>query len=121
MTIVTESRHPGEMIVSEANGARSREQVTLASGNNLAAGTVLGVVTASGKYAAFDQDADDGTEAAAGVLYAAVDASGGDADAVVLVRDCEVDDGALGWPSDLEAGEKTTAVGELAALGIIVR
>jgi hypothetical protein len=121
MTTVTESRHPGEHILSEANGSRSRESGTLASGNNLAAGTVLGIITASGKYAVFDQDATDGTEAAAAILYAGVDASAADAECVVHKRDCEVDGAALTWPADIEAGEQTTAEGELAALGIIVR
>jgi hypothetical protein len=121
MTTVTESRHPGEHIVSEANGSRSREQAILASGNNLAAGTVLGVITASGKYAAFNQDGADGTQAAAGILYAAVDASAADANCVVTARDCEVDGAALTWPSDITAGEKDAAIADLNALGIIVR
>lgn len=47
MATYTEGRHTGEHIVSEANGARSREQGTLASGN-LAAGTVLGQITLAG-------------------------------------------------------------------------
>ncbi|MAT91384.1 MAG: head decoration protein [Halioglobus sp.] len=121
MTTFTEARHPGEHILSEANGALSREQVTLASGNNLAAGTVLGIITASGKYAVFDQDASDGTEEAAGVLYEAVDASGGDEDAVVHVRQCEVAGAALTWPGDITGPEQIAAEAELAALGIIVR
>jgi len=121
MTTVTESRHPGEHVVSEASGSRSREQVTLASGNNLAAGTVLGVVTSSGKYAVFDQDAVDGTGAAAAILYAAVDASAADAECVVHVRDCEIDGAALTWPADILDAERDTAIAALAALGIIVR
>ncbi len=47
MTSFTEPRYTGEHIVSEANGARSREEGTLDSGN-LAAGTVLGKITAAG-------------------------------------------------------------------------
>ncbi|MCW5648356.1 MAG: head decoration protein [Ramlibacter sp.] len=42
MTTFTEGRHAGEHIVSQASGTRSRDVVTLAMGNNLAAGTVLG-------------------------------------------------------------------------------
>jgi len=117
----TESRHPGEHIVSEANGALSREQGVLISGQNLAAGTVLGVITASGKYTAFDQDAATGEEVAAAVLYAAVDASAADADCVVHARQCEVMADALTWPSDLDAGELVSATIELESQGIIQR
>tara|TARA_R110000772_G_scaffold48089_4_gene109907 strand:+ start:86313 stop:86672 length:360 start_codon:yes stop_codon:yes gene_type:complete len=119
MSIVTESRHPGEHIVSEANGSRSREQGVLASGNNLPAGAVLGIV--GGEYVALDQDAETGAEDASAILYAAVDATSADAACVVHVRDCEVDGAALTWPSDIEAGEKTAAIAALSALGIIVR
>lgn len=121
MTILTEGQHTAEFIVSEANGARSRATGTLVSGEDLAAGTVLGVITASGKWTQFNQDAADGSETAAAVLYAAVDASGGDADAVAVVRDAEVNGAELVWPSDIEAGEKTDAIADLANVGVIVR
>lgn len=119
MGTVTESRHPGEHVVSEANGSRSREEGILTSGENLAAGTVL--ATVGGKYVALDQDADTGAEVATAILFAAVDASAGDAACLVNARDCEVDGGAHVWPSDIESGEIATATGELADLGIIVR
>ena len=32
MTVLVETRHPGEFILSEANGQRSRETITIASG-----------------------------------------------------------------------------------------
>ncbi len=69
MAEVTEGKYAGEFIASEANGHRSRETVIIASGQNIVAAQILGKVTASGKYAAFNQDAVDGTEAAAGVSF----------------------------------------------------
>lgn len=45
MTTLTEGRYAGEHIISESCNTRSREVVTLASGNNLAAGAVLGLIT----------------------------------------------------------------------------
>jgi len=42
MTTLTEGQHAGEFIVSEANGSRSRDKVTVLSGQNLKAGAVLG-------------------------------------------------------------------------------
>lgn len=44
MVVLTEGQHAGEFIVSEANGWRSRDRVTVLSGQNLKAGAVIGVV-----------------------------------------------------------------------------
>lgn len=121
MTTLTESAHTAEFIVSEANGARSRATGTLIEGQDLAAGTVLGVITASGKYTQFNQDGEDGSETAAGVLYAAVDASSGDATAVIVARDAEVNGDELTWPADITSEEKTAGIANLASVGIIVR
>jgi hypothetical protein len=122
MTTLTEGKHAGEFMVSEGNKTRSREVVTIASGNTVVPGEVLGIVTASGKYAVYDQDASDGTEAAAGISWDHVDASAADVtDAVVVIRDAEVNGNELTWPGDIDAGEQTAAEAELAALGVIVR
>jgi hypothetical protein len=87
MTILSESTHPGGFLVWEAFRDYTRETVTIASGAGpLAPGTVLGKITASGKYAAHDPAATDGTETAVAVLWGKVDASGGDAPAVAVVR-----------------------------------
>jgi len=113
--MITESTHTAEFLLSEANGARSRETITVLSGEGeLAAGTVLGIVTASGKYAAYDNAAIDGTEVAKAVLYAAVDATSADAAGVAIVRDAEVIESAL---TGIDANGTT----DLAAVGIIVR
>lgn len=54
MTTFTEGTHAGEFIVSEANGNRSREKVTVLSGQVLKAGAVLGaVLLGAGSSAAF--------------------------------------------------------------------
>jgi hypothetical protein len=78
MTELQEGRYAGEFVVSEGNGRISRETMTVLSGQSLQAGAVLGKVTASGKYKALNPAASDGSQAAAGVLYDAVDASGAD-------------------------------------------
>ncbi|ULQ45965.1 head decoration protein [Flagellatimonas centrodinii] len=116
-----EPNHPGEHIVSEANGMRSRESDTLAEGQNLQAGTVLGRITSTGLLTQLAPAAETGEEEAVGVLFAAVDASDADTSCVVHVRDCEVDDQDLVWPEGISGPNKETAVGELLALGIIVR
>lgn len=58
---------------------------TIASGQNLAKGTVLGKITAGGKYAIVDNSKVDGTEVADCILAEDCDASGGDKQAVVFL------------------------------------
>ena len=121
MPVLTEGRFAGEFLVSEGNGRISRETITVLSGQTLSTGAVLGKVTASGKYKALDPAAVDGSEAAAGILYDAVDASAADAEGVAIVRLAEVNAAELVWPDGITGGEQTTALGELAALTIIAR
>jgi len=52
MTTLSESTHAAEFMVSEAEGTRSREAITLLSGQNLKAGAVLGKVTLGAASAA---------------------------------------------------------------------
>jgi hypothetical protein len=71
--------------------------VTLVSGQNLKAGTLLGQITTGGKYTLYNNAASDGSEAASAVLLADCDASGGDATALILVRLAEVKGDLLTW------------------------
>lgn len=119
MTTLTEGRHPGEFLLSEAKGTRSRETGTLISGQNLQAGTVLGQITASSKLTQYNKDAANGSQAVFGVLFDNVDASAGDVTGVVYIaRDAEVKKGALQW---INAGNETAGTPGLKSLGIIVR
>lgn len=112
---LTEARWTGEFLISEAPGSRSREEVTIAAAAGaLQAGTVLGKITASGKYVAYNNGASDGSEVAAGILYAAAPDLAADQKAVAFVRDCEVANLRL---TGIDAPGKVY----LAALGIIVR
>lgn len=119
MALYTEPRHTGEHILSESSGSRSREQAVLAAGN-LPAGVVL-ALDAEGDYVELAPDAEDTTNTAVAVLYAATDATAAPAPCVVNVRDCEVIGSALGWPADIDTGKTDTAIGQLADAGIIVR
>jgi hypothetical protein len=121
MTTLTESTHPGGFLVWEAFRDSTRETITVASGA-LDPGTVLGKITASGKYAAHDPAAIDGTETAVALLWGKADASGGDAPAVALIRGPAIvnrhDLVFAGTPSE---GEIAAAHAALLAAGILVR
>ena len=116
----TEKVHDGEFLISEANGHQSREQVVVVSGQDLVAGSVVGKITATSKYKIYDNTAVDGSETAAGVLFGAVDASGGDKDGVIIERDAEIDGDLLNWGANDGAGI-TAGIADLLLKGIKVR
>ena len=123
MTVKTAGPRDAEYLISEANGRRSRDRIILSTAARVEPGTVLGRL-ANGKYVVFDEDASTGAEEAHGILYAGAGAaaeSAVDVDAVAHVRDCEIQSAALIWPESAEAGDKTAALAELKALGIIAR
>jgi hypothetical protein len=64
MTSLSEGRYAGEFLVSEAPGSRSRENVTVLSGQNLVAGAVVGrrlVGATFGAAAALNTNTGNGT------------------------------------------------------------
>ncbi|BBO92057.1 head decoration protein [Desulfosarcina ovata] len=119
MSSITESNYLDDFLKWESDKNYSREKVTIASGNSISCGEVLGIVTASGKYAAFDQDGADGTETAAGIAIADYDASEADVEGVAIVRDAIVIEDNLTFPSDIETAEQATAMASLKTAGII--
>lgn len=124
MTTLTETGHAAGFLLSEANGNRSRDVVTIASGQNLKAGAVLGKITSgspTGEYKAYDNGASDGSQAAAGILLDDCDASDADTHAVAILRDAEVNRNELVYDSGQNDAAKVAAVADLLALGILVR
>lgn len=113
--------HDGGFVLSEANGMRSREQVTIAAGAaEIKPGTVMGK-RSNGSYYPFDQDATTGEEDAAGILLNGVDPTDGAVKGVVIVRDAEVMGSYLTWPDDISTSEQNAAIAQLLALGIVLR
>lgn len=119
MTVKTEGFHAGHFIVSEANGHRSREVITVKQGEVLNAGAVIALQTSTGKYIEYQND--ETALAAKAILFDNVDATDGDVEAVALVRDCEVNGAELQWAATEDTGDRDAAVVDLATQGIIVR
>ncbi len=121
MTTLVEGKHAGGFLVWEAFREYTRETITVAAGV-LEPGTVLGRITATGKYAAHDPVAIDGTETAVALLWGKADASGGDAPAVAVLRGPAIvnrhDLVFAGTPSEAEI---VAAHAALLAAGILVR
>lgn len=115
MALYTETAHEQVWLKREWDDLFNREVVTIASGNALSDGTVLGKITASGKYAAYDDTETDGTQTAVGILLGDVDASSADKTAAILARGpAVVSEGDL-------IGIDTAGKVDLAAIGIVVR
>ena len=122
MSVLAEPLNLGDLLKYEAPNLYSRDRVTVASGQNLPLGTVLGIVTASGKYKQIDPSAEDGTQVAAGVLLQNCDATLADRDnGLVVARHAVVAHHALAWPDAITTAEQLTAIAQLKALGVLVR
>lgn len=117
MTVLTQGNESYEFLLSEANGMRSRSQVTvtIAGGVALPSGTVLGKITATGKFVKYDEaGTDDGRRVAAAVLGTPLAGTNGDIKATVLERDCEVIGARM-------TGLDANGTADLKLLGVIVR
>lgn len=79
-------------------------------------------VSGSGKYVAANPTLVNGAQKAAAILLTEVDATSADATGVALVREAVVNRNQLTYDASINtAGERQTAVDELAAVGIIAR
>jgi len=114
MAALTQSKGYGEWLLSEANGQRSRKNVVVASGQNLADGAVVSGLTTGGKVVA----AGTALSSVIGILLGAVNATDADQAGVIIECDAEVKLASLGWAADQDAGEQAAIVTSLAALGI---
>ena len=123
MPILTETPHAGGFLVWEVLRDYTRETVTIASGaGKLEPGTVLGKITTVGKYTGLAPAATNGSQNAAGILCAGVDASAADAPGVVLLRGpAIVNRHEIVWPEGATEAQITAATTALATIGIILR
>jgi len=123
MTTLTEGKHAGGFLVWEVLRDYTRDTVTVASGaGKLEPGTVLGKITSGGKFTALAPAATNGSQTAAGILWAGIDASAADTPGVVLLRGpAIVNRHEIVWPEGATEAQITAATTALAALGLILR
>ncbi|WP_116082098.1 head decoration protein [Tropicimonas sp. IMCC34011] len=126
MAILTEGRRAADYLVSEANDWRSRDEVvvTVPANTTLVPGTILGKLTASGKFVRHNAALTTGAEDESGILmFPAVNTTGSaiDVTRTITARDAEVNGDDLTYEDGADAGQITTSNAALAALGIIVR
>ena len=114
MAIINEGKHAAEFILYD-EGDYSRDAVVISSAASaLVPGTLLGKITASGKYVAYTNSATDGSEGARAINLFAVPDSAADQTVAAITRQAEVMGSAL---TGLDAAGKA----DLLAAGIVVR
>ena len=122
MSVITNELTLGDLLKYEEENLYSRDQVTVLSGQNLKLGAVIGRVSATQKVKALDPSATDGSEVAAGVVLQSIDASSAEkTNGLIVSRQAIVADHALIWPSAITTEEKTAAIAQLEAIGVLVR
>ena len=123
MTVLYQPATMGDVLKYEVNPNFTRETVTLLAGTAYPVGSVLGRITASGKYKLATSGGSDGAQTASAVLLYAVDATLADAVGIVVARGPSIVSRAgLAYDATVDDGAKiTTKLGQLAAIGIIAR
>jgi hypothetical protein len=122
MAVITETPYLSDLVKYEEDClAYSRNQETVAAGQNLGIGVVVARRSADGKLYALDPAAGDGTEVALGILIESVDATLMDKPALIVARHAIVADRAVIWPSGITGPQKAAAIAQLESRGILLR
>ena len=122
MPFITEGLNLGDLLKYEAPNLYSRDQVTVAAGQNIVLGTVVGIDATTAKVKQIDPSATDGSQYSAGVLMQDADAALADRnDGLMVARHAIVSDHALHWPTGITTAEQQAAIQQLKALGVLVR
>lgn len=114
MPILNQGKFNAEFLLHYDNKYSLDEVVLDASAGTLSAGTLLGKVSASGKYVAYNNAASNGSEVVAGILKDNVQDLTTDQKVVIVSRHAEVHGTEL-------TGLDTPARADLLAMGIVIR
>ena len=116
----------GDVIGDVVVGATFNDQIkfVIADGaTDFAVGDEFDVTVSalSKTYVPLSLTATDGTQIAAAISFANVDATLADQPGTIVTRDCEVNGSELFWPTGATNAQIATGTAQLADLGIIVR
>ena len=116
MSCITEQNNLGDLLKYEASNLYSRDQITVAKGQNLKLGMVVGR-DKDDLIKIINPTATDGTQTAIGVITSDVNAT----KAVIITRIAMLADHAVVWPANITEEQKAVAIKQLEARGIIIR
>ncbi|WP_341823210.1 head decoration protein [Wolbachia endosymbiont (group A) of Clivina fossor] len=97
----------------------TREEITVAKGQNLKLGTVVGY-DKDNMIKIINPTATDGTQTAIGVITSDVNATE-TIKAVIITRIAMLADHAVVWPANIIEEQKAAAIKQLEARGVIIR
>ena len=118
---INEKNNLGDLLKYEGSNLYSREEITVASGQNLKLGTIVGRVKETDHIKQVNSEANDGSETAIGVLIEDVDASKKAAKSVIVVREAIVSNRAVVWPEEIAEEAKKEIKQDLYDRGIVIR
>jgi Bacteriophage lambda head decoration protein D len=108
-----EQRHPGEFIITEANGRMSRDKITVVAGSGvIVPGHVLGQLTTSdegwGKFKPSEMEASgsDGAQEACAIAIYGCDATSVDCVIAAITRDAEVNGNTLTYSEAITTADQ---------------
>lgn len=118
MTAITEPVRLGDLLLVEVEGL-TRDTPAFAASTDFPIGMVVAKVNDVIRPLA--PAASDGTQIAFGVVGVPVASSTTPKDGMVIARNAAVEGSYLVWPSGITAAQKTTALSQLDARGIVAR
>ena len=119
MSSITEQNNLGDLLKYEASSLYSRDQITVAKGQNLKLGTVVGR-DKDNMIRIINPTATDGTQTAIGAIVSDVNATE-NAKEVIITRSAMLADYAVVWPANITEEQKNAAIKQLEGRGIIIR
>ncbi|BAA89644.1 hypothetical protein [Wolbachia phage WO] len=120
MTSITEQNNLGDLLKYEASSLYSRDQITVAKGQNIKLGAVVAKKTDDGFIKVLNPAGTDGTQTAIGVITSDVNATE-NTKAVIITRIAMLADYAVVWPANITEEQKAEAIKQLEGRGIIIR
>ncbi len=120
---IEENNRLGDLLKYEADKNYCREVMTVASGQNLKMGTVVGIKTATDeiKIISIADEETDGSDLAFGVLLEDTDATSATKKALVIARDAILASDYIVFPNDATADQKKKITKDLEKRGIVIR
>ena len=120
---IEENNSLGDLLKYEADKNYCREVMTVASGQNLEMGTVVGIKTATDeiKIVSIADEETDGSDLAFGVLLEDTDATSATKKALVIARDAILASDYVVFPADSTADQKKKITKDLEKRGIVIR
>ncbi len=120
MSCISEQNNLGDLLKYEVSSLYSRDQITVAKGQNIKLGAVVAKKTEDGLIRVLNPAGTDGTQTAIGVIVSDVNAIE-NTKAVIITRVAILADHAVVWPANITEEQKAEVIKQLEGRGIIIR